>query len=271
MEVPGSMRISKYHETGCASAISDFCRGVGVFEQYGMESVKSYEWPKKGPSLDELVKQLGENFHLDGETNYEKNVALKLLISGAIQRQNIDLDRLATWIITTWGGIPKLSKSTPDYIKNAISKEYPKKLTGVASYSKLFAMFYPEEFAIYDARVAVSLNIIQLLSPHTNVIFFPYLSGRNKITGYQSTNQGFSRMPEFSRKNIAKTSSKLWESMPNGAVYSNFNQIINSVCTSNNWKLYDVEMLLFSKAEDLVRQLQKASAYQQLDWSRVPV
>ena len=264
------MSIIEKHEAGCASAITDFCHANGVFRQYGIESVKSYEWPKKGPALDELVKQLGDNFHLNGDSNYEKNVALKLMISDEIQRHNVDLDSLAAWIITTWGGIPKLSKSTQQYIKNAISKDYPLTLTGVASYSKLFAMFYPEEFAIYDARVAVSLNIIQLLSTQQKAVFFPYLSGRNKITGYQSTNQGFSRMPEFSRKNIAKTSSKLWKNIPNDAVYSNYNRIINSVCTSNNWKLYDVEMLLFSKAEDLVRQLQTTSKYQQLDWSRVP-
>lgn len=264
------MTISNSAIKSCQRCISSFCDGKGIFKEYGIKSVTSYEWPKRGLSLDLLVKQLDQNYKLSGRNNYEKNVELKLLLSKEIRNKNLDLYDTAKWIISSWGGIPKLSKSTNDYIQSVVDQKYPEKLDGVASYSKLFAMFYPEKFAIYDARVAVSLNIIQLLSEETDALFFPYLSGRNKVTGYQRTNQGFSRMPEFSKQKISETSQKLWHTMNRERVYSLYNEILNSVCSTNQLKLYDVEMLLFSKAEDLVRQIRKHSKFQNLDWTRIP-
>ena len=265
------MTISDAAISTCLNCISDFCDGKGNFEKFGIKSVTSYEWPKKGPSLDILVKQLSQNYELSGSNNYEKNVGLKLLLSQEIQNRRVDLNDVARWIISSWGGIPKLSKYTNEYIQSALAKEYPKKLDGVASYSKLFAMFYPKEFAIYDARVAVSLNIIQLLCEGNQAIFFPYLSGRNKITGNQETKQGFSRMSEFSRKQISDTSQILWHEISRDKVYPLYNQILNSVCDSNKLNLYDVEMLLFSKAEELVLQIRRHSKFEKLNWSKIPV
>jgi len=264
------MTISSTAISSCQDCISNFCDGKGIFQEYGIKSVTSYEWPKKGLSLDLLVKQLDQNYQLSGRNNYEKNVELKLLLSNEIQNSKLDLYDTAKWIISSWGRIPKLSKSTHNYIQSVVDQKYPKKLDGVASYSKLFAMFYPEKFAIYDARVAVSLNIIQLLSEEDDALFFPYLSGRNKVTGYQKTNQGFSRMPEFSRKQISETSKKLWHTISRESVYPLYNQILNSVCSTKKLNVYDVEMLLFSKAEDLVRQIRKHSKFQNLDWTRIP-
>ena len=264
------MTISSAAISSCQSCISNFCDGQGIFQEYGIKSVISYEWPKKGLSLDLLVQQLDQNYQLSGRNNYEKNVELKLLLSKEIQNSNLDLYDTAKWIISSWGGIPKLSKSTHEYVQSAIDQNYPKRLDGVASYSKIFAMFHPDKFAIYDARVAVSLNIIQLLSEETEAIFFPYLSGRNKITGYQITNQGFSRMPEFSRRKISETSQQSWNTIGRKHIYPLYNQILNSVCATKNLNLYDVEMLLFSKAEELVLHIRSYSKFDNLDWSRIP-
>ena len=75
------MTISSAAISSCQSCISNFCDGKGIFKEYGIKSVTSYEWPKKGLSLDLLVKQLDQNYQLSGRNNYEKNVELKLLLS----------------------------------------------------------------------------------------------------------------------------------------------------------------------------------------------
>ena len=49
----------------------------------------------------------------------------------------------------------------------------------LASYFKMYSFYDPDLYAIYEARVAVSLNMIQFIS-NKPCLFFPYLKGRNK-------------------------------------------------------------------------------------------
>jgi hypothetical protein len=251
----------------CKHSLRAFCLSSGDFHEFGLNRVREYEWPKRGLSLDMLIADYDERLQLVGETNYEKNVSLKLLISSEFEEHKIDVKRISKWIIMSWGGIKTLSQRLDDYIDHVETKSYPDYLNGVASYSKLFARFYPREFAIYDARVAVSLNIIQLLSAENEALFFPYLSGRNKVTGDQTTGRGFSNISDFKRKKINETSQKHWQFMRNKKVYRVYNEILNELCQENNWDLWDIEMLLFAKAEELVFKIRKSAQYKNSDWS----
>ena len=251
----------------CKASIHAFCSNSGNFREFGLDSVKSYEWPKKGPNLDELISVYDPKLQLDGDTNYEKNVSLKLLLSKKFDENDLDLNSISEWIIMSWGGIKTLSKRIDDYIYHVETKSYPDYLNGVASYSKLFAMFYPREFAIYDARVAVSLNIIQLLSEEKDALFFPYLSGRNKVTGDQTSGRGFSNIHDFKKNQIEASSQKHWEFIKQKDVYKIYNEILIDLCKENNWDLWDVEMLLFAKAEQLVLKISKSAQYGAADWA----
>jgi len=251
----------------CKVSIHAFCTSAGNFREFGLDSVKSYEWPKKGPNLDELISIYDPKLKLDGHTNYEKNVSLKLLLSKKFDENDLDINSISKWIIMSWGGIKTLSKRIDDYIYHVETKSYPDYLNGVASYSKLFAMFYPREFAIYDARVAVSLNIIQLLSEEKDAVFFPYLSGRNKVTGDQTSGRGFSNINDFKKNQIEATSQKHWEFIKQKDVYKIYNETLIDLCEENKWDLWDVEMLLFAKAEELVLKISKSSQYGTADWS----
>jgi len=253
----------------CKASIHAFCSNSGNFREFGLDSVKSYEWPKKGPSLDELISVYDPKLKLDGDTNYEKNVSLKLLLSKKFHENDLDVNSISKWIIMSWGGIKKLSKKIDDYIYHVETKSYPDYLNGVASYSKLFAMLYPREFAIYDARVAVSLNIIQLFSEEKDALFFPYLSGRNKLTGDQTSGRGFSNIDDFKKNQIEATSQKHWEFIKQKDVYKIYNEILIDLCKENKWDLWDVEMLLFAKAEELVLKISKSVQYRTADWSPV--
>ena len=56
-------------------------------------------------------------------------------------------------------------------------------LSGISSFSKILAIKGPDKYAIYDARVAVSLNAIQIIYQISSGVAFPYVLGRNRITG----------------------------------------------------------------------------------------
>jgi hypothetical protein len=258
---------------GCKKSIVNFCLGSECFGEFGLSSVVNYQWPPEGKakskSIDELLAEYDTKLVLSGTSNYEKNVSLKILLSKEFKNGRLDVPAISRWIINRWGGISKVSKSINKYIRCAETKTVPEKLDGVASYSKLFAMFYPDEFAIYDARVAVSLNIVQLISKETHNVFFPYLSGRNKTTGNQTTGSGFSNLDDFKRKRIEHTSNKNWDFLPSKDVYKSFNAILLEVCKEQNWKLWDVEMLLFSKAEDLVKAIRKDQKFSDINWKAV--
>lgn len=258
---------------GCIKTIVDFCEGIGPFYKY-KNTVRSYEWPKKGPGIDELLQVYNSEYNtqlsVGGNSNYEKNVALKKLISKKLEQEDLNVRAVSKWIIQKWGGITRLSKNIEAYIDCAKEKRYPTTLDGVASYSKLFAMFYYKEFAIYDARVAVSLNIIQLLSKEHNVLYFPFLSGRNKITGHDyKDGRGFSRLKEFSRGQIADTSLQQWHFVPSKEVYRTYNKLLTEVAVKVSSPLHDIEMLLFSKAEDLVHQIRGDQRFKGVDWQSV--
>ena len=259
---------------GCIKSIVDFCEGNGCFGRY-RDKVQNYEWPKKGKSIDELLEEYnssnGAKLSVDGKTNYEKNVALKKLISKKLEQEDLNIRAVSKWIIQKWGGITRLSKNIEAYIDCAKEKKYLDTLDGVASYSKLFAMFHYKEFAIYDARVAVSLNIVQLLSAEKNALFFPFLPGRNKITGHDPKDgRGFSRLNEFSKTQIVNTSLQEWyTTSPRAEVYRVYNDILKRVSKRIDWPLHDIEMHLFSKAEDLVHQIRGDQRFKGVDWQSV--
>jgi len=262
--------ISTQNTKDLSKSLISFCNASSPFEKFGLKEVRNYEWPKKGKSVDLLISDYDSKFSISGDNNYEKNVALKRLIQNKYQNRELNNRSISEWIIKEWGGIKKISKNLDEYISAVERKELPQNLSGVASYSKLFAMFYPDEFAIFDARVAVSLNIIQLLSAEKSAVFFPYLSGRNKWTGDQVNKRGFSSISHFKRDSINTTSTKTWEFIPEYRVYAFYNNILLNIAEASKWQLMDIEMLLFSQAEKLVQKIHNDKRFSFVDWSSLP-
>lgn len=248
-------------------AISDFCLGESPFNGFSLDKVKDYRWPLKGPSVRDLLRRLIPDSQLSGRTNYEQNISLKEFMTTSYATKGFDAMAASTWIVHNWGGIPRVSKNMHEYLEFVKRKEYPTYLEGVASYSKLFAMFYSKEFAIYDARVAVSLNIIQLLSAKKNAIFFPYLAGRNKITGDNRKKRGFKYVKDFSLTALRESQHQTWASIKRADTYPKYNQILREVSGSLSCDLSDIEMLLFSQAEELVHAIRNDKKFQDVDWT----
>lgn len=95
---------------------------------------------------------------------------------------------LAQWIVREWGGI-SIGNNLGECVLNA-EKAYlasePDEIGNynfdrIASWSKFLAFKYPDNCAIYDARVIYSLN--WLLLTNGAKVFFPVLEGRNSVMG----------------------------------------------------------------------------------------
>jgi hypothetical protein len=73
--------------------------------------------------------------------------------------------RIATWIVSDWGGIRRNSPMTIlGYVNQADAERPATPFFGISSYSKILSIKDPHRYAIFDARVAASLNAIQLLA-----------------------------------------------------------------------------------------------------------
>jgi hypothetical protein len=199
---------------------------------------KNYEW--KIPQLT--------NFSSSLEKSFSANVELKHFLNKLWNNSDKTDFEVAEIIIKEWGGIKGNKKETIEkYIQRVRSHNFETSFKGLASYTKLYSIAEPERFAIYDARVAVTLNAIQYNANITSGIIFNYLSGRNNITGYRQKKTGFSQQKQFTKASLA---SRGWEKVPQDQTYQLYlNYLQLCIKHNSNWKLHELEMVLFANAE----------------------
>lgn len=217
-----------------------YFRGEGTFAGLGLPSLsKNYVWPKKG--IFPNYSHLGNFTEVDG-SNYEKNIALKTH-SHKIWADG-DKYEIANWVVSNWGGIRTNKPSTlTKYVDDIVIGNIPSDLKGVASYSKILSFMDPHRFAIYDARVAISLNAIQLILSNQTGIAFNYLSGRNTALAK------FRRHPSTP---IRELSSRGWHrSDPNDCYALYLRKLNEAKAALRPHPLYELEMALFADAEVL--------------------
>ena len=221
-----------------------YFQGQGVFEGMGLDNLPTqYVWPQKGtfPELD------GIEF---SGSNYQKNLQLK----SGFRRQWDSGDRLAlaNWIISDWGGIKTNQPQTIErYVADIEQDTLSLDLSGVASYSKVLAFIDPNKYAIYDARVAASLNLIQLIARTEKPVLWCDLPGRN------------SQIEDFKKKEGARKPLKVhgWTPVLRESCYKRYNDLLSELLVVlPGAKLFELEMSLFANAELLVSKLREQPA-----------
>lgn len=174
---------------------------------------------------------------------YSQNVALKLALNVQYHLGNVDTKILVTkYYIATWGGVRRNSE---DKIRN-YSLAPPGTLVangigGIASWSKALCIRDPNEYAIYDARVAVSLNCLQIIFGVDDPLLFPLLAGQNKLI-----NKGSQRIRQFA-------CDKKWFEAQEAEFYQIYNSMLSSASAALAVATYAIEMLLFAQAPILLR------------------
>jgi hypothetical protein len=204
----------------------------------------SYNWP--------IPDNLPLNLSIDRNTsNYQQNVDLKLSLSRLWSSSSIEHKCfIAEWIVKEWGRITKGMQSLPDMVNRIENGTFDCPYARVASYSKILAVKNPFTFAIYDARVSVSLNAVQILEDLDCGIAFNMPPGRNKLTGFTGKGVGFSEQTIFKPKYT--TTNRGWAKVKRAVTYKLYLQTLQDIrARIKGSELYDIEMALFSIAPEL--------------------
>ncbi|MCR8667892.1 hypothetical protein NO995_09380 [Aestuariibaculum sp. M13] len=187
--------------------------------------------------------KLPEGISLPKGNQYLKNIALKnnlhtKWIESTTQKEKFELIK---YYIATWGGIQTNSKASMEEYTTLPATDLIKKgKKGIASWSKAIVVHNPNTYAIFDARVAISLNCIQIIYNLKYKVLFPVLSSRNKVVS-----KGNSLLKTLAKK-------EKWEIASENSFYLDYINILNTVAKDIGSDISTIEMLLFAKAESLV-------------------
>lgn len=145
----------------------------------------------KGPKIEDLYnwkisKKLREKYVINNKGSlFNQNVDLKKQMSKDLEvNKSLNIEQ-AFMIIQDWGGIRSFKKNEGN--KKRLKELYKKILNDekigfdcISSLSKVAAFLKPNKYAVYDSRVAFSLNWLICIHKVDSKLF-PQPSGRNKI------------------------------------------------------------------------------------------
>lgn len=113
---------------------------------------------------------------------FNRNVLLKLSVSKLMREKPEIIPFASNWIVSVWGGIRTNNKdgfnNKVDTFLNLLYMGKNVAFENIASLSKVSSFWNPNEFVIYDSRVAYALNWIMLKTNASNY-YFPIPNGRN--------------------------------------------------------------------------------------------
>jgi len=148
---------------------------------------------------------------------------------------------LITYYIKTWGGIKgNKENSLNEYTTQSAERLIQKGTKGIASWSKAICIHDPQKYAIFDARVSISLNCLQIIFNTDNKILYPILLSQNK-----TITKG---------NKIIKTLAKndKWNKANENKFYVDYLNLLGSIASEIKTEIAPIEMLLFAKAEELI-------------------
>lgn len=200
----------------------------------------SYKW-----KFDTAVVLHSFNLNVNGQNWYEKTRVLKRCIANEWASSPKQRIALADYAVRVWGGVKRNAAATiQGYVETVSQGQVPQTHKGIASWSKVAAFSNPDQHAIFDARVSFSLNAIQMLQGGVERWWFPHLAGRNKLLN--------ATWPLLK----AQADQQNWNRIQSTKVYSTYIELLKVVATQLNVGIDDIEMLLFSKAEELAREVE---------------
>jgi len=190
---------------------------------------------------------------LDGWTQdktwYDRNVDLKRQLckvwKAGDPTRRAQLER---YYIGVWGGVRTNRPETlAAYHRASAEENVARQHVGIASWSKALCVRDPSQYAIFDARVAASLNAIQVIHriEPTEAVRFPILASRNNAV---------SRGNRMLRNHLR---AHAWAGVRN-SFYPDYLKVCQAVgvrlgAPGQPLPVYAVEMALFAHTEELLR------------------
>lgn len=194
-----------------------------------------------------LPRNLPSGIKIPAGNSYTRTIALRdsLSVSLRVARKKKKVE-LTRFYIADWGGVRRNSDATISDYATAHENELINKLArGIASWSKALALREPDTYAIYDARVAFSLNALQFLFIRENDrVLFPMPPGRNTTIAparaFLKGEQWDIQAVDFYVKYLALLRSVA--------------ATLSKAC-GQRVRICEVEMCLFAKAEELATKI----------------
>lgn len=214
----------------------DLKQALLKFSKENIENLNSiYTWPIN-------LEHLPVNLNISGNNLYAKNIDLRFQLNAAYLNSITFEDKynILKWYIYNWGGVKTNNQQTLELYTSSLPQELIERGSkGIASWSKALSIINPVEYAIYDARVAMSLNALQIINDVHNPLYFPPLSSRNtQINSCQ--------------KQIQLTVKK-WKKTQDQEFYQDYLNLLKKVANDleKDASHHEIEMLLFAYAEEL--------------------
>lgn len=233
------------------------------------EELKNYLWDDKWGKLFPIAKAFSKlplpDF-VGSMPSYDRNILMRPFVSSLLKevmasRKQENFEKVRRWIVSDWGGINR-GKLEPT-LENFLNVNPNLPFERIASHSKVLSFWEPDQYAVYDARVAYSLNWI-LLSNGVKKDFFPVPEGRNtRMKGFDievlirlnfASHYDESGNPKRPQKFVSQQDKRLF--LENDEAYSVYCPLLSKVA-EELWKgedhrLLKTEMLLFTIADTVV-------------------
>ena len=183
-------------------------------------------------------------YEIKDGTDYELAINLRKFIFSKISENHSKSRELQTWYVREWG---RVRGNKPETLNGYIDSESADLISlgegGIATWSKILSVRDPTRYAIFDARVSLSLNLIQISKSISDSIFFPQLPSQNRLV-------------TSAQKQVIKNIGSYVVVGQSIDFYSKYLMLLNEFCLEN--KKYDIqscEMVLFAAAIDLAATL----------------
>lgn len=186
---------------------------------------------------------LPEGIILDNGTNYEQNIQLKRLLYEQFEQGPMESRvNLIKYYISKWGGVRSNAAATLHQYTTMDPQELirVREIKGIASWSKALCVRNPSQYAIFDARVSATLNLLQLHGLNEQErLWFPRLSTRNSTI--TQINQ------------LIRNEGGVYHANEN--VFETYLSLIRTTAEYLNTDIHTVEMTLFTYPMELYAQL----------------
>ncbi|MGL4324480.1 MAG: hypothetical protein ACRCTD_10620 [Beijerinckiaceae bacterium] len=210
----------------------DFAR---LIEDKKNNGVGKFNWSVSKNARQKLPS-LGINFPSEYSNDAERlNVEIRRSFSEAwksVQQQGA----IARWIIGDWGGIGGNKDTKIERILEICNSRSDHPFDGISSYSKVLSFLEPEGFFVYDSRVALSLNWIQIcLGKRATYFHIPLSQAKNALMASLICESSYA--------------SYFSEIVHKDKIYQRYIEFIKEVAKYANKPPLEIEMFLFSYAE----------------------
>lgn len=202
---------------------------------------QDYRWKLKPEHVEQAF-----GLALPADSFYAMTRAVKRGLADQWQTMPHRRLALADYAVREFGGVRTNAPATLQSYVDIISQgRVPETVKGIASWSKVAAFSDPQAHAIFDARVAFSLNALQWLAGQAPCWWFPQLPGRNKLLT--------ATWPLLKAQRVKQG----WLRQADDVVYGNYLASLRTVAQELGAEIDDIEMILFAKAETLAQQVRQ--------------